>query len=177
MKKQFPHLMKLLTTGVIMGMLVTGLLLSPVVSGFPFITKVFAQEDEKRPVKNVLLVANENKVQVAPANALHPGGIEYAAMTFNGTIPAPTIAVDKEILLNITIRNDGKTIHSLDFHAGIGPSKVLSGNIPPGETKHVAVYADNPGAFMYHCGADGLNGVWEHIANGMYGALIVHPAK
>src|SRR5688572_25123281 len=167
--------MKLLTTGVIMGMLVTGLLLSPVVSGFPFITKVFAQEDEKRPVKNVLLVANENKVQVAPANALHPGGIEYAAMTFNGTIPAPNIAGDVGDIINITIRNDGKTIHSLDFHAGVGPSKVLSGNIPPGESRHVAVYADNPGAFMYHCGADGLNGVWEHIANGMYGALIVHP--
>jgi nitrite reductase (NO-forming) len=167
--------MKLLTTGVIMGMLVTGLLLSPVVSGFPFITKVFAQEDEKRPVKNVLLVANENKVKVAPANALHPGGIEYAAMTFNGTIPAPNIAGDVGDIINITIRNDGKTIHSLDFHAGVGPSKVLSGNIPPGESRHVAVYADNPGAFMYHCGADGLNGVWEHIANGMYGALIVHP--
>ncbi len=28
---------------------------------------------------------------------------------------------------------------------------------------------------MYHCGADGLNGVWEHIANGMYGAVVVHP--
>ncbi|HEV2876011.1 MAG TPA: hypothetical protein VGW09_01920 [Nitrososphaeraceae archaeon] len=28
---------------------------------------------------------------------------------------------------------------------------------------------------MYHCGADGLNGVWEHIANGMYGAIVVHP--
>ena len=137
MKKQFPHLMKLLTTGVIMGMLVTGLLLSPVVSGFPFITKVFAQEDEDRPVKNVLLVANENKVKIAPDNALHPGGIEYAAMTFNGTIPAPSMAVDQGDILNVTIRNDGKTIHSLDFHAGIGPSKVLSGNIAPGETKSV----------------------------------------
>ena len=28
---------------------------------------------------------------------------------------------------------------------------------------------------MYHCGADGLNGVWEHIANGMYGMVVVHP--
>ena len=176
MKKQFPHLMKLMTTGVIMGMLVTGLLLSPVVSGFPFMTKVFAQEeDEDRPVKNVLLVANENKVKVAPDNALHPGGIEYAAMTFNGTIPAPSMGVDQGDILNVTIRNDGKTIHSLDFHAGIGPSKVLSGNIAPGETKSVAVYADNPGAFMYHCGADALNGVWEHIANGMYGVVVVHP--
>ena len=169
--------MKLLTTGVIMGVLVSGLLLSPFVSSFPFITKVFAQQqgDENRPVKNVLLVANENKLKVAPDNALHPGGIEYAAMTFNGTIPAPMIAVDQGDILNVTIKNDGKTIHSLDFHAGIGPSKVLSGNIAPGETKSVAVHADNPGAYLYHCGADGLNGVWEHIANGMYGITVVHP--
>ncbi len=176
MKKELPHLMKLLTTGVIMGMLVAGLLLSPVVSGFPFMTKVFAQEDAKdRPVKNVLLVANELKVKIAPDNALHPGGIEYAAMTFNGTIPAPVMAVDQGDILNVTIRNDGKTIHSLDFHAGIGPSKVLSGNIKPGETKSLAVYADHPGAFMYHCGADALNGVWEHISNGMAGVTVVHP--
>jgi nitrite reductase (NO-forming) len=177
MKNGFPHLMKLMTTGVIMGMLVTGLMLSPLVSGFPFMTNAVAQEKEDRPVKNVLLIANENKVKVAPDNALHPGGIEYAAMTFNGTIPAPPMAVDQGDILNVTIRNDGKTIHSLDFHAGIGPSKVLSGNIAPGETKSVAVYADHPGAFMYHCGADALNGVWEHISNGMYGVVVVHPAK
>jgi nitrite reductase (NO-forming) len=160
-----------------MGMLATGLLLSPFVSGFPFITKVSAQQDdeEEGPAKQVLLVANENKVQIAPDNALHPGGIEYAAMTFNGTIPAPVIAADQGDVVNITIRNDGQTIHSLDFHAGVGPSNVLSGNIEPGQTKHVTLHAENPGVFMYHCGADGLNGVWEHIANGMYGALVVHP--
>ncbi len=110
-------LMKLLTTGLMMGMLVAGLLLSPFVSGNPIINKVFAQEEEG-PVKQVLLVANENQLQIAPDNALHPGGIEYAAMTFNGTIPGPVIAGDKGDVLNITIRNDGKTIHSLDFHAG-----------------------------------------------------------
>jgi nitrite reductase (NO-forming) len=54
---------------------------------------------------------------------------------------------------------------------------VLSGNIEPGQTKHVTLHANTPGAFMYHCGADALNGVWEHIANGMYGAVVVHPAK
>jgi nitrite reductase (NO-forming) len=35
--------------------------------------------------------------------------------------------------------------------------------------------ASRAGAFYYHCGADGLNGVWEHIANGMYGGVVVHP--
>ncbi|HET7644832.1 MAG TPA: plastocyanin/azurin family copper-binding protein [Nitrososphaeraceae archaeon] len=167
--------MKLLTTGIVMGMLVTGLLLSPFVSGLPFITNASAQEDEDAKVKQALLIANENKVKIAPDNALHPGGIEYAAMTFNGSIPAPVMAVDQGDILNVTIKNEGKTIHSLDFHAGIGPGNVLSGNIHPGETKHVTIHAKNPGVFMYHCGADGLNGVWEHIANGMYGAVVVHP--
>ena len=178
MNNEEQALMKLLTTGIMMGMLVSGLLLSPFVSGLPFINKVFAQKEAASgPVKQVLLMANEVKVQVAPDNILHPGGIEYAAMTFNGTIPAPVIAADQGDILNITIKNDGKTIHSLDFHAGLGPANVLSGNIEPGQTKHVTLHANTPGAFMYHCGADALNGVWEHIANGMYGAVVVHPAN
>jgi nitrite reductase (NO-forming) len=161
-----------------MGMLVTGLLLSPFVTGLPFLTNVSAQEDDADgPVKQALLIANENKVKIAPDNALHPGGIEYAAMTFNGTIPAPVMAVDQGDILNVTIKNEGKTIHSLDFHAGIGPGNVLSGNIHPGESKHVTIHAENPGVYMYHCAADGLNGVWEHIANGMYGAVVVHPEE
>ncbi|MFB5600070.1 MAG: plastocyanin/azurin family copper-binding protein [Nitrososphaeraceae archaeon] len=170
--------MKLLLTGMLVGILVAGLLSSPLTTGIPLIQKVMAQEEDAEdegPVKQVLLVANEHVVKVAPDNILHPGGIEYAAMTFNGTIPAPVIAADVGDVLNITIRNDGKTIHSLDFHAGIGPSNVLSGNIPPGESRHVTLHANNPGAWMYHCGADALNGVWEHIANGMYGAVVVHP--
>ena len=35
----------------------------------------------------------------------------------------------------------------------------------------------NGGVLLYHCGADGLNGVWEHIANGMYGVIVVHPTE
>jgi len=160
-----------------MGVLVAGLLLSPMSIGISLVQKVMAQEEDEEdgPVKQVLLIANENPVKVAPANVLHPGGIEYAAMTFNGTIPAPVIAADQGDILNITIKNEGKTIHSLDFHAGIGPSNVLSGNIEPGQSKHVTLHANTPGVFMYHCGADALNGVWEHISNGMYGAVVVHP--
>jgi nitrite reductase (NO-forming) len=129
-------------------------------------------------VKPVLLIAKEVVVDVAPDNALHPGGIKYNAMTFNGTIPAPVIAVDQGDTLNVTLRNEGKAIHSLDFHAGIGPSQASgSGPLKPGESKTWTLKADNAGAFMYHCAADGLNGVWEHIANGMYGAVVVHPTN
>jgi nitrite reductase (NO-forming) len=79
--------------------------------------------------------------------------------------------------LEITLRNEGQVIHSIDFHAGIGPSNVLSGNVAAGEEKTWTLNANTAGAFLYHCGADGLFGVWEHIANGMYGGIIVHPTK
>ena len=169
--------MKFITTGLLLGVLLGGLLLSPFAMGIQSFTSVFAQEEDEdaEDVKQVTLIANETVLQVAPDNPLHPGGIMYSAMTFNNTIPGPVIAVNQGDIINITTFNAGKVIHSLDFHAGLGPSKVLSGNIAPGESKSVVLHADNAGAYLYHCGADALNGVWEHIANGMYGAVVVHP--
>jgi nitrite reductase (NO-forming) len=112
---------------------------------------------------------------VAPDNALHPGGVRYNAMVWNGTVPGPVVAVDQGDILEITVRNDGQLIHSLDMHAGIGPRDVISGNVKPGESKTYTLHANTPGFFFYHCGADGLFGVWEHIANGMVGGIVVHP--
>ena len=40
---------------------------------------------------------------------------------------------------------------------------------------HCTLKADTPGAFMYHCAGDKIFGIWEHIANGMYGGIVVHP--
>jgi nitrite reductase (NO-forming) len=125
--------------------------------------------------KKFTLIADEMEVQVAPDNVLHPGGIMYNAMTFNGTIPGPVLSVHQGDTVEITLTNEGQVIHSLDFHAGFGPSKALSGNVAPGESKTWTLEAVNAGVFYYHCGADGLNGVWEHIANGMYGGIVVHP--
>jgi nitrite reductase (NO-forming) len=141
---------------------------------------VHAQETEDQgqgEVKHVTLVASEKQVEVAPDNALHPGGIMYNAMVFNGTIPGPVISIDQGDTLNITLVNEGQTIHSLDFHAGFGPGKALSGSVEPGQSKTWSLVGEFPGVFMYHCGADGLNGVWEHIANGMYGGIVVHPTN
>src|SRR5918993_648341 len=160
--------------GIFAGVLAVGLLLGPSLSGIT--PTVDAQAPPQGTVKPVLLEAREVVVDVAPDNALHPGGIKYNAMTFNGTIPAPVIAVDQGDTLRVTMTNNGSTHHSLDFHAGLGPSEAVgSGTLKPGESKTWDILADQAGAFMYHCGADGLNGVWEHIANGMYGTVVVHP--
>ena len=98
--------------GIFAGVLAVGLLLGPSLSGLAPAADAQAPQGKVKPV---LLVAQEVVVDVAPDNALHPGGIKYNAMTFNGTIPAPVIAVDQGDTLKVTLRNDGKAFHSLDF--------------------------------------------------------------
>ena len=165
---------KAIIAGIAAGILVVGLIFSPLVSGNPF-SAVSAAETGM--THKVTLIADEKAVQVAPDNALHPGGIMYNAMVFNGTIPGPVVAVNQGDTLEITLKNEGKVIHSLDFHAGIGPSNALSGNVEAGQSKTWTLHANTPGVFLYHCGADGLNGIWEHVSSGMYGGIVVHPTK
>jgi nitrite reductase (NO-forming) len=163
---------KLFYAAILGVVLIAGVAGSPLALGQLKVAQ--AQEPE---TKNVLLIASEKEVQIAPDNALHPGGVMYSAYVFNGTIPGPVIAINQGDVLNITLKNEGKIIHSLDFHAGYGPGKAVSGSVEPGQSKSWTLTGEFPGVFMYHCGADGLNGVWEHIANGMYGGLVVHPAN
>jgi nitrite reductase (NO-forming) len=166
---------KAIIAGVAAGVLVVGLVFSPLFNGNPLSAAQAAIDTGV--TRHYTLIASEKVVQVAPDNALHPGGIMYNAMVFNGTIPGPVLATNQGDKVEITLKNEGKVIHSLDFHAAIGPSQVLSGNVAPGESKTWTFSTPNAGAFYYHCGADSLNGVWEHIANGMYGGVVVHAQK
>src|SRR5690349_8081127 len=119
--------------GVAAGVLLVGLILSGT-SIFPFFGEKPAQAQQSTgKTKHVTLIATEKVLQVAPDDPLHPGGIKYNAMTFNGTIPGPVIATDQGDTVQMTLINQGKQIHSLDFHAAIGPSQVLSGNVDPGK--------------------------------------------
>jgi nitrite reductase (NO-forming) len=94
-------------------------------------------------------------------------------MTFNGTVPGPLIFAEKGEVLNVTLRNEGDIVHSLNFHAAFGPSQALSGSVEQGSSKSWTMRLDFPGAFLYHCDGDNLNGMWEHVASGMYGGIVV----
>jgi len=75
--------------------------------------------------------------------------------------------------VDFTLVNRANIPHSMDFHAAeIAPSKYYV-NLMPGDSLHYRFVARVPGAFMYHCGTAP---VAMHIANGMYGALVVDPA-
>ena len=123
---------KAIVAGLAAGVLVVGLIFSPLFTGTPLSP---AQADHPGGHKKITLIADEMEVQVAPDNPLHPGGIMYKAMVFNGTIPGPVVSVHQGDSVEITLTNEGDVIHSLDFHAGFGPSKALSGNVAAGETK------------------------------------------
>jgi nitrite reductase (NO-forming) len=100
-------------------------------------------------------------------------GVIYNAWTFNGTVPGPVIKVKEGDLLHFTLKNiDPYVPHSMDFHAvHAAPSKKFA-DVFSNEESTFVYPANTPGVFMYHCGT---KPVLVHIANGMYGTIIVEP--
>jgi nitrite reductase (NO-forming) len=118
-------------------------------------------------VAHVNLVLKDVTVEIAP-------GVEYAAWAWAGGAPGPVIHVRQGQLVKVTLTNDGAIPHSVDFHAARIPPKVALGAVDPGNSVSYTFRADDPGVFMYHCGT---KPVLMHIANGMYGAIVVEPAN
>lgn len=99
-------------------------------------------------------------------------GVMYRAWSFEGRVPGPTVRVTQGDSVDFTLVNNAGMPHSMDFHAAqIAPSKYYI-NVMPKDSIHYRFVAEVPGVFMYHCGTAP---VAAHIANGMYGALIVDP--
>lgn len=99
-------------------------------------------------------------------------GVLYHAWTFEGRVPGPTVRVTQGDSVDFTLVNNAAMPHSMDFHAAqIAPNKYYV-NVLPKDSIHYRFVAEVPGVFMYHCGTAP---VAAHIANGMYGALIVDP--
>ena len=99
-------------------------------------------------------------------------GVRYRGWTFDGVSPGPVIHVRQGDWVDITLINGGAIPHSIDFHAALTAPEKSFKTIPKGGSVHFRFRAKTPGAFMYHCGTAP---VLAHIANGMYGAIIVDP--
>jgi nitrite reductase (NO-forming) len=116
-------------------------------------------------IVRVRFVVRDTVIQVSK-------GVNYRAWTFEGRVPGPVIRVTQGDSVDFTLVNGGGMPHSMDFHAAqIAPSKYYV-NVMPKDSIRFQFVAEVPGAFMYHCGTAP---VAAHIANGMYGALIVDP--
>jgi nitrite reductase (NO-forming) len=127
------------------------------------------------PVRGPTLVKYE--VETLEHVALMDDGVSYTYWTFGNTVPGPMLRVRQGDTVELTLKNapDSKLSHSIDLHAVTGPgggAKVTQ--IAPGESATFTFKALNPGVYVYHC-ASPL--VPQHIANGMYGLIVVEPPE
>jgi nitrite reductase (NO-forming) len=99
-------------------------------------------------------------------------GMSFAAWTYDGRIPAPTIEACEGDKVTININNRGTTAHGLDTHA-LKVDARRYGPVAPGKTMTIEKVVDTPGVFMYHCASGPVTDL--HIKSGLHGAMIVYP--
>ena len=131
------------------------------------------------PVKVVQLDTTHKIIEIAP-------GVKFSAWTFGDQVPGPAIRarVGDKIRFSMTNRSDetapGITVtaapmmHSMDFHAAMVSPQDKYRSVAPGQTIEFEFTLNYPGIFMYHCGTPMI---LEHIASGMYGAVVVEPRE
>jgi nitrite reductase (NO-forming) len=129
------------------------------------------------PVKTIQLDTTHKVIEIAP-------GVKFSAWTFGDHVPGPVIRarVGDRIKFSMTNRSDevapglqviaSPMMHSMDFHAAMVSPQDKYHSIAPGQTINFEFTLNYPGVFMYHCGTPMI---LEHIASGMYGAIIVEP--
>ncbi|HEU4941738.1 MAG TPA: multicopper oxidase domain-containing protein, partial [Gaiellaceae bacterium] len=119
-------------------------------------------------VVKVHMTLKDMAVQIAP-------GVRYNTWAFDGHgAPGPVVHVRQGQTVEMTLTNGGKIPHSIDFHAARIAPNVAFRDVAPGESFTFRFTANDPGVFMYHCGT---KPVLAHIANGMYGAIVVEPKQ
>ena len=116
----------------------------------------------------VHMTLKDMTVEIAP-------GVKYNTWAFDGHgAPGPVVHVREGQTVEMTLTNGGSIPHSIDFHAARIAPNVAFKDVTPGESIKFRFTASDPGVFMYHCGT---KPVLAHIANGMYGAIVVQPKE
>ncbi len=120
-------------------------------------------------VHDIDLVMTEQLMTVAT-------GYQQLVWTFGGTVPGPVIRVKVGDTVRVHLKNpiENSMAHSIDFHASQVAWNDEMRSIAPGEELTYEWTADYAGVWMYHCGT---SPALHHIANGMYGMVIVEPAE
>lgn len=104
-------------------------------------------------------------------------GVEYNFWTFGGKVPGKFIRVREgdEVEFYLSNHPNNKLPHNIDLHAVTGPGGGAESSMTvPGHTSQFSFKALNPGLFVYHCATAPVG---MHIANGMYGLILVEPKE
>jgi nitrite reductase (NO-forming) len=104
-------------------------------------------------------------------------GVKYTFWTFGGKVPGKFIRIREGDLVEFHLDNhpDNKMPHNIDLHAVIGPGGGAASSLTaPGHSSVFSFKSLNPGLYVYHCATAP---VAMHIANGMYGLILVEPRE
>jgi len=104
-------------------------------------------------------------------------GAQYGFWTFGGTVPGSLIRVRQGDLVEFHLQNDATSTmpHNIDLHAVTGPGGGAAATFTaPGHASKFSFRALNPGLYVYHCATAPVP---MHIANGMYGMILVEPPE
>lgn len=102
-------------------------------------------------------------------------GVEYTFWTYGGSVPGLFIRVREGDFVEFHLNNHptSKVPHNIDLHAVTGPGGgAASSFTAPGHSSQFSFTALNPGLYVYHCATAPVP---MHIANGMYGLILVEP--
>ena len=102
-------------------------------------------------------------------------GAAYHYWTYNRKVPGPFVRVRVGDTVDVTLHNvaDSSERHSVDFHAVTGTGGgAAATDVAPGETGRFSFKALKAGLYVYHCAVPMAA---QHIANGMYGLILVEP--
>ncbi|MCK6597958.1 MAG: copper-containing nitrite reductase [Bdellovibrionaceae bacterium] len=115
------------------------------------------------------------KLEVIEKKMKISDGVDYTFWTFGGTVPGSFIRVKEGDQIEFSLRNhpSSKMPHNIDLHAVTGPGGGASASFTlPGHESVFSFKAMNPGLYVYHCATAPVG---MHIANGMYGLILVEP--
>jgi nitrite reductase (NO-forming) len=104
-------------------------------------------------------------------------GVSYTFWTFGGTVPGSFIRVRQGDTVEFHLKNapDSKMPHNIDLHGVTGPGGgAASSFTAPGHASQFTFKALNQGIYVYHCATAPVG---MHIANGMYGLILVEPPE
>ena len=125
----------------------------------------------KTPARVVInMTVEEVEKEIAP-------GTRYTFWTFGGTVPGKMIRVREGDTVEMNLKNLGsnKLPHNIDLHAVHGPGGGAAQTlIAPGNQASFSFKALAPGLYVYHCATAPVG---MHVANGMYGMILVEPKE
>jgi nitrite reductase (NO-forming) len=104
-------------------------------------------------------------------------GVSYTFWTFGGTVPGSFIRVRQGDTVEFHLKNhpSSKMPHNIDLHGVTGPGGgAASSFTAPGHQSRFTFKALNEGIYVYHCATAPVG---MHVANGMYGLILVEPPQ